>query len=353
MTDPTTAPRSPAAAPDLPATDLWPRRPRLVSVVCPVYEEASGIAYFTEELVRVMTRLALPFEVIFVEDDSPDESLEVLRGLHRQRPEVLKILSLSRRFGHQSSLAAGFRFSRGDVVICMDSDMQHPPELLPELIYSWAQGAQLVYTRRRHQAGRSSWKEAASRGFYRLMDKMTDVTFEPGTADFRLMDEVVVSALNRFGERYLFFRGLVNWIGFRRTVVEFDAPERHSGASSYSWGRMLKMGIDGLFAFSLLPLRFSFLIGGLMMLFSWVYGLISVAGSLLGWFDVPGYTSLVVLLSFFGSLNLISLGIVGEYVGRIHEQVKDRPLFLIKESLGIDERLPTEPAGSAAAGEAR
>lgn len=333
------APKPPLAVEvaDVPAIDTWPRRPSLVSVVCPVYNEAAGIEVFVEELLRVLHSVAADFEVLLVDDGSFDRTLDILHRLHGRYGAQVKVLSLSRNFGHQSALAAGFHHAVGEVVLCMDSDLQHPPALIPTLLYHWARGYQLVYTRRRRQSGGGWLKETTSRWFYRLMNRISDVTFEEGTADFRLMDRSVVAALNRFGERTLFFRGLVNWIGFERIAVEYDAPQRFAGESSYSPGQMLRFAIDGLFAFSLLPLRFSLVIGSVMMLFCWGYGLYSVIGQLLGRFDTPGYTSTVLLITFVGSLNLIFLGIVGEYVGRIHEQVKDRPLFLIKESVGFDE----------------
>ncbi len=334
---------SPILAP--PPPTHWPRRPRQVSLVCPVFREAEGIATFTAALLAVLDELGFPYEVIFVEDDSPDDTLGELRRLHAKHGNVLKVLSMSRRFGHQSSLAAGLRYASGEVVICMDSDLQHPPELIPEMLWRWAGGDQLVYTRRRHQRDRGRLKETASRLFYRLMDRATDVRFEEGTADFRLMDQVVVEALNRFGERFLLFRGLVSWIGFRRSVLEYDAPPRFAGESSYTWGRMMKMALDGLFAFSLLPLRFSFILGFVTLLCSGAYGLYSIIIHLLGRVEVEGYTSLVLLVLFLGSLNLLCLGIVGEYVGRIHEQVKGRPLYLVKEWVGFEgdsQQLPRE-----------
>ena len=159
----------------------------------------------------------------------------------------------------------------------------------------------------------------------------------------------MIEALNRFGERTPFFRGLVSWIGFRRVAVEFEAPERFAGESSYTWGQMLRFAIDGLFSFSLLPLRFSLVIGSVMMLCCWIYGLYSIVGQLLGRFDTPGYTSTVLLITFVGSLNLIFVGIVGEYVGRIHEQVKARPLFLIQERMGFDETASRDPAATSEA----
>jgi dolichol-phosphate mannosyltransferase len=226
----------------------------------------------------------------------------------------------------------------------MDSDMQHPPSLLPVLLWKWSQGYQLVYTRRRKQRDRGFVMERASRWFYRVMGMLSDVPFEEGTADFRLMDRIVVAALNRFSERSLFYRGLVNWIGFRRVAVEYEAPERFAGRSSYTWGRMLRMAVDSLFAFSLVPLRFSYFLGALAILLSMAHALWVVIAWLLGPTEIPGYAAIIVLVTFMSGLNLLCLGIIGEYVGRVHEQTKGRPLYLVKEWVGFaPEARPPEP----------
>jgi dolichol-phosphate mannosyltransferase len=324
---------APAGA--VPHPETWAKRPGLVSLVVPVYREEKGIGHFCEAVIRVMDDLGQPCEIIFVEDDSPDRSLEMIRQLHRRYPGVVRALSMSRRFGHQVSLAAGFEAAAGDVVVCMDSDMQHPPEMLPLLLWKWSQGYQLVYTRRRKQQGRGLLKEQASRLFYAAINRLSEIRFEDGTADFRLMDRVVVDALRRFSERWIFYRGLVQWAGFRRTAVVYDAPDRFAGTSSYTWSRMLRMGLDTVFAFSLVPLRFSYVVGTASLAATLAYA----AWTMLVWLRdgsaVPGYTSLVLLVSFLGSLHLICLGIVGEYVGRVHEQVKNRPLYLVKERIGL------------------
>jgi polyisoprenyl-phosphate glycosyltransferase len=313
-----------------------PRRPRLVSVVCPVFNEEAGIALFTEQLIKVLDGLGVPYEIIFVEDDSPDASMAVLRRLSAQHTPNVKVLSLSRRFGHQASLAAGFQHSQGDVVICMDSDLQHPPEMLPEMLEYWAQGYQIVYTCRRRQDGRGWAKELMSRGFYHLLDLLSEVRFEEGTADFRLLDRAVVHALDHFEERSLFFRGLVNWMGYRRKMLEYDAPPRAAGTSQYSLRRMLGMGVEAIFSFSLLPLRLSHAIGTVGMLMSLAYALWVLVAWMLGRLETPGYASLSILITFMGSLNLLCLGITAEYVGRIHRQTQKRPLYLIKEQIGLD-----------------
>jgi dolichol-phosphate mannosyltransferase len=322
--------------PEVPPTASWKRLPRLLSVVCPVFKEEAGIAAFAQRLLQVLDRLQTPYEVVFVEDDSPDGSLAALRQVHANHPTVVKVLSLSRRFGHQASLAAGFHHSHGDVVLCMDSDLQHPPELIPRMLHHWSEGYQLVYTCRDRQCGRGVIKETLSKLFYQVLNRLSDVAFEEGTADFRLMDRSVVDALNLFEEQTLFFRGLVNWIGYRRIAVHFDAPPRFAGESHYTFRRMLSMALDALFSFSLVPLRLSYAIGSLGMLLCLLYGIWIVTAKLLGVVDSAGFTSLALLIMFMGSLNLVCLGITAEYIGRIHRQTQNRPLYLIKEQIPLE-----------------
>ncbi len=318
-----------------PPQDDWQRKPQLVSIVAPVFREELGIRHFCEAVIAVFEKLGFEYEIILVEDDSPDGSWFEINRLHEQYPNRIRALSLSRRFGHQASLAAGFEVAQGDVVVCMDSDMQHPPELLPKMLWHWSQGYQMVYTVRRKQQDRSVLKEQASKLFYKTMNRLSEVRFEAGTADFRLLDRLVVDALNRFSERGLLYRGLVQWSGFHRIAMEYDAPKRFAGSSSYSMRRMLSMGLDALFTFSLTPLRLSYYIGGFALLATTAYSVWSVMKWLVASENVPGYTSLVLISSFLGSLHLICLGIVGEYVGRVHEQVKQRPQYLVKNQLGF------------------
>jgi dolichol-phosphate mannosyltransferase len=318
----------------IPPIASWEKIPRRISIVAPVYREEEGIRHFCHSVVDVLNRLSVPFEIIFVEDDSPDGSWDQIGTLHQEFPDQVRAISLSRRFGHQASIAAGFDLALGDVVICMDSDMQHPPELLPRMLWLWSQGNQIVYTQRRKQMGRGFLKEMASKFFYKGINRCSEIRFEEGTADFRLLDRVVVNALKRFTERGLLYRGLVQWSGFRRTSIEYDAPNRFAGTSSYSWSRMIRMGLDALFNFSLTPLRISYLVGSMSLVITSLYAVWTFLAWCYGSNTTPGYTSIVLLASFLGSMHLICLGIVGEYVGRIHEQVKQRPLYLIKEVLG-------------------
>lgn len=324
----------------------WAKRPQLVTVVAPVYREAAGLAHFVAAVDEVFRRLGLPYELLLVEDDSPDHSWEIIRQLQTQYPDTLRGLSLSRRFGHQASLAAGLAHARGEVVICMDSDLQHPPEILPLLLWHWACGYQVVYTRRQAQPGRPWFQERLSRWFYRLISRAGSISLEEGTADFRLMDRLVVDALNRFHERSLVFRGLINWIGFRQKAIDYVAAPRLAGRSSYSWSRLFQLASDCLFAFSLAPLKLSLFLGMAGILCGIGYlGYVLVVWLVHG-VDVAGYASLVTLIIMLGSLNLLGLGVLGAYVGRIHEQVKDRPLYLVKEAVGFADAhvLPIRPS---------
>jgi dolichol-phosphate mannosyltransferase len=327
----------------VPPVAEWARKPGRISIVVPVYKEEEGIVHFGNAVIKVLQALGIPFELIFVEDDSPDRSFEKICDLYMANPEVVRAISMSRRFGHQASLAAGYQAARGDVVICMDGDMQHPPEMLPFLIYQWSLGYQLVYTRRRRQQGRSWIKEMGSRLFYRTINRLSELQLEDGTADFRLLDRVVVDALTRFSERGLFYRGLVQWAGFRRIAVEYEAPERFAGASSYTWSRMLRMGFDAIFSFSLFPLRFSYYVGGIILLGTLAHACYIFIAWSLGRVEVHGYTSLILLLTLLSSLHMLFLGIIGEYVGRVHEQVKGRPLFLVKQWIGFESESGSAP----------
>jgi dolichol-phosphate mannosyltransferase len=322
-----------------------------VSIVVPVYREAAGIVHFGEAVAAVMAATGLPWEIVFVEDDSPDDTMGQLRSLHGRYPEHVVVLSLSRRFGHQASLAAGFEVTQGDVVICMDGDMQHPPGLLPALLWRWANGDQVVYTRRRRMQRRSLAHAWASRLFYRAISGIATIRIEDGTADFRLMDRIVIDALRRFGERGLFYRGLVQWAGFRRSSLDYDAPPRFAGESSYTTRRMLALAFDAVFSFSTLPLRLSFLLGGLGLVATAVHAVYALVCWWSGNTGQAGYTTLVLLISFLGSLNLLCLGIIGAYVGRTHEQVKQRPLYLVKERI-LRRAGPADPRAGGLEGRA-
>jgi dolichol-phosphate mannosyltransferase len=303
--------------------------PRLISVVVPVYNEAEGLKAFYKDLAAVLDTVAIPAEIWFANDGSTDATARQIREIAALDPRVGTV-ELSRNFGHQMALTAALDHARGDVIICMDGDGQHPPGLIPALLAQNAAGYDLVLTRRRGQQG---WfKRRTSDAFYRVMNALSRTKIVPGAADFRLMTRPVVQALRQTREFHRFLRGLVQWVGFHWTIVEFDPPPRLAGESKFTLAKMLRFAGDAVFSFSLVPLRLSIFLGAFLVL---------IAGAELSWtlyliFSgrahdlVPGWTSLIFSVLGIGGVQLITMGIIGQYVGMIFEQVKNRPLYILR-----------------------
>jgi len=309
----------------------------LVSIVVPVFNEQENLVPLNQQLDEQLSRLFVSYEVIFVDDGSGDESLSVLRGIC-QNSDHVRVVSLSRNFGHQIAVTAGMQHASGDAVIVMDADLQHPVELLPQMIAKWKEGFDVVYTVRTSTEGAGFFKRTTSRLFYKLMNGMTRTPIIPGSADFRLMDRKVVDSLNQMKEHSRFLRGMVSWSGFKQTGIPFTAARRYHGSSSYSVRSMIRFGLDGVTSFSSMPLRLSAILGLIAAFVGLPYGLWAIYVKLFTDSTVPGWTSLIVITLFLGGVQLICLGVIGEYIGRIYEEVKDRPLFLTQERLGFDSK---------------
>jgi len=303
-----------------------PPRP-LFSVVVPVYNEEDCIGEMSSRLHAVLEGLGADYEVIFVNDGSQDSTLARLEELAAGDPHI-KYLSFSRNFGHQVALSAGIDHAAGDAVISLDGDLQHPPELIPRLIEHWRAGTDVVYTVRESTVGRP-FKELVSRAFYWALRKLTGVEVPTGSADFRLIDRRVADALRACQEQYVFVRGLVPWLGFSRQAVPFTAVERHGGETKYVTSRMISFALDGVFSFSIIPLRLISLLGLVTIVVGFAYGAYSVSVRLFSERAVSGWTSLIVVILVFSGTQLLSLGILSEYVGRIYEEVKRRPRYVI------------------------
>jgi glycosyltransferase involved in cell wall biosynthesis len=310
---------------------------RTFTVICPVYNEAEVIGEFHNELARVLDGLSQQYEakVLYVVDRSSDNSLEILRGL-ASTDKRIQILALSARFGHQMSLVAGIDHAQGDAVLMMDSDLQHPPALLPELLASFEKGYDIVYTIRRDRPEIGLFKRLSSRLFYRVINWLSTVPVNESAADFRLISRRVADVFrHQIRERNQFLRGLFSWVGFKSVGVPFQVDERRAGKSKYSLARLWRFGMNGVMSFSKRPLHASVALGFLFAGF----GLVNAALTLVEYFrnrSLPsGWTTLTILISIFSGVQLISLGIVGEYVGAIFDEVKGRPHYLVDDRVNL------------------
>lgn len=298
-----------------------------VSIVVPVYNEEDNIAHFVQSVEKVMETLPYAYEILFIDDGSRDRSREILREMGGRDPHVQSIF-LARNAGHQVALTCGTDHADGDAVITMDGDMQHPPELLPVLLAKWEAGYEIVQTVRLTTEGASLFKRLTSKYYYRLLNAMTDVEIQEGGSDFRLMDRKAVLALRRYHEHARFIRGIVGAMGFRKTTVEFVAPERFAGQSKFSLHKMISFALDGILAYSVQPLRAAFYVGICSALLAILLFLHVLYETLRGE-TVAGWSTIVVCSLFFGGMQMMMLGVCGEYIARILQEVKNRPLYLI------------------------
>ncbi|VBB06805.1 nucleotide-diphospho-sugar transferases [Lucifera butyrica] len=305
---------------------------KFISIVVPVFNEQDNIDNFYQEICKYMEPLAYPFELLFVDDGSRDATPAILDRLTQQDSRV-RALILARNFGHQVALTCGLDHAHGDAVITMDGDMQHPPEMLPLLLEKWQQGFEVVQTIRLTTEGVSRFKRMTSALFYKLINAMSNVHISEGGSDFRLLDKKVVESFRRFKERARFIRGIIGAIGYKQTYVEFVAPRRFAGKSKFSLKKMLHFALDGITAYSKMPLRFAFYIGLLLGLISFGLTANVLYTKIFTNEAVPGWATIAASISFLGGLQLVGLGVIGEYVGRIFEEVKQRPLYLIREEL--------------------
>jgi dolichol-phosphate mannosyltransferase len=301
-----------------------------ISIVIPVYNEAANIAILYQELSSQLSNVSYLTEFIFVDDGSVDGSLQVIKDLAAANANVFYI-ELSRNFGHQYALKAGLDVSNGDCVVSMDCDLQHPPEVVVQMIRKWEEGYDVVYTRRNVDKKLSWLKRKTSSFFYLLMDKISDLKLEKGTADFRLMNRTVLNAFASLNESELFIRGLVKWAGFRQTAIDYDPRERYSGKSKYNLKKMVSFAFRGITSFSVRPLQMIAYLGIFLFLVSMIlvpYALISyIMGK-----AVSGWTSLMISVIFFGSLQLLMIGVLGLYVSKLVIESKQRPHYFIRDT---------------------
>jgi glycosyltransferase involved in cell wall biosynthesis len=302
----------------------------VVSVVVPLYNETASLAELFARLQAVAAQDPARFEFVFVDDGSVDATWETVTGLAKDRADC-KLIRLSRNFGKETALSAGIDAASGDAVVLMDADLQHPPELIPEFLAHWRRGHDVVYAVRRARDSDGHLRGALTRLFYRAFNSLSDTKIVPDAGDFRLMSRRVIDAIRLLKERSRFMKGIYAWVGFDGVGVPFDAPPRKHGQSTFSLAGLFKFAFEGLMSFSTVPLKLGILLGGAVAAFALVLGAFFFTRTILFGIDVPGYASIIVSVLALGGLILLQLGLVGLYVGRVLDEVKGRPLYIVRD----------------------
>jgi glycosyltransferase involved in cell wall biosynthesis len=303
------------------------RVPNLLSVVAPVYDEEELIEEFVARAIDAVADFQ--FELVLVNDGSSDRTPELLDRIAETDPRV-RVIHLSRNFGHQAALTAGLEHAAGDVVAMIDADLQDPPELIPDMIAQWSQGADVVYAVREQREGETAFKLATASWFYKLFDRLAQVELEPNSGDFRLLDRSALNALLAMTERSRFLRGMTVWVGFNQTAVSYQRDARHAGETKYTLRKMLRFSLDAIASFSHLPLQLATYAGILSAGVAFI-AIPVVIGLRIADSYLPGFSSLTIAILLLGGIQLISIGVIGEYVGRIYDEVKHRPLYIVRE----------------------
>ncbi len=303
---------------------------KLVSIVIPAHNEEENIIVIVERIEKVFETLPYRFEILVVDDGGTDKTLEVIENLAKAKSNFFYV-EFSRNFGHQPALKAGLDYANGDCVISLDADLQHPPELFRQMLEKWEEGYDIVYTRRKEDKKLPFKKRKTSYYFYRLLNSLSDIEIEPGTADFRLLDKKAVKIFREFRENDLFIRGLVKWLGFRQYPIDYIPEARFAGASKYNISKMRKLAIQGVTSLSTKPLHTAAYLGFFFSIMSLLYIPYVIYAFYMGK-EVSGWASLIMTVAFFGGLQLIILGIIGIYIGKMFMQTKNRPNYIIRST---------------------
>ena len=303
---------------------------KLISIIVPCHNEQLNIEQLYSEILNFFPTKLYQLELIYIDDGSSDETLDKIKILS-ENSNFVKYISFSRNFGHQNALSAGLDLANGVCVISMDADLQHPPELIPKMISKWEEGFQIINSVRIDK-NIGFLKKITSRLFYKVLNFISDTKIEPGTADFRLLDKKVVETLKNMPEKHLFLRGLISWIGFKQEKIEYIANKRMQGKSSYSLKRMVHFAAIGITSFSTKPLKISIYIGVIMAFCAIIYSIYAIYASFFTEKTITGWTSLILAILFIGAIQLIMLGIIGEYLGKLFIENKNRPKYIINES---------------------
>ena len=310
-----------------------------ISVVVPMYYEEEVAKECYTRLKGVLDKIEnYSYEIIFVNDGSKDKTLEILKDIAKE-DENSKIISFARNFGHQCAVTAGLRYVTGDAIVIIDADLQDPPELIPEMLKLWEDGNDVIYGKRKSREGESRFKLLTASMFYKTLNELSDVEIPKDTGDFRLVDRKVVDVINSLPEHNKFLRGLFSWVGFKQTPFEYERKERYAGKTKYPLKKMLKLAQDGIFSFSIKPLKIVGAMGILSVVISIIILLYAILSYIFNWNNLTaGWTSLMVTMTFLSGMILISLWMIGEYIGRIYDETKRRPEYIIEKTFNIDEK---------------
>jgi glycosyltransferase involved in cell wall biosynthesis len=323
-----------SAVPAAPASEQEGHGP-VLSVVVPMHNEAGNVDAFFHRLLPALDGLGIAYEVVCVDDGSTDATWGALL-VWRARDPAVRLLSLSRNFGKEIALTAGLDAARGEAAVLIDADLQHPPELIEAFVAKWRAGYDMVYAQRRDRRTDGVLRRHAARLFYWAFGRLADIDMPDGAGDFRLLDRKVVEALKSMPERARFMKGLYAWVGFRHTGVPFDPEPRHDGRSAFGFARLLRFAVDGLVSFSTAPLTACAYLGAAIALPAVMMGLYFAFRTLILGVDVPGYASIIVAVMVLGGVQLLSLGVIGAYIGRLYAEAKQRPLYILRQTEGID-----------------
>ena len=308
-----------------------------ISIIAPFFNEGEGVDYFYEAICIILDRIVeLDFEVVCIDDGSRDDTLKKLIAV-AEKDSRFHVIELSRNFGKEAALTAGIDAATGDAVIPIDADLQDPPELIIEMIKEWSKGAEVVLARRADRSSDSYLKRKTAEIFYRFHNRLSTIRIPENVGDFRLMDRVVVDALKQLPEQHRFMKGLFAWVGFKPVTLDYVRNPRIAGTTKFSGWKLWNFALEGITSFSTAPLKFWSYIGGLGASATFIYAIFIISRTLIYGVDIPGYASLLVAVLFFGSLQLISVGMLGEYIGRIYMETKRRPLYLVRKHYGVKQ----------------
>lgn len=307
-----------------------------ISLVVPFYNEQDGIALFFEKITQILKAITRDYEIICINDGSTDQTLAILKKQHKKDKRI-KILNFSRNFGKEAALTAGITFATLDVVIPIDADLQDPPELIASMVDKWREGYDVVVAQRRHRHDRF-FKRITAQLFHKFFAYLTNNNLNPNAGDYRLMDRKVIEVIKLFPEKTRYMKGLFSWVGFKTVAVQYDRPLRTFGNSKIPVYKLFKLAFDGIFSFSTKPLKIWFYIGLFISMISFTYASFLLLRKIIIGADLPGYTSIMVGVLFMGGIQLISLGVIGEYIARIYKEVKNRPVYIVDEKHGIDDK---------------